>query len=313
MCSNAEPGNAIGPNIVGVYASGELPGGQVCLVMELIKGKSLAELIKQEGKIQPADFLLIFSQVLLALQYLHEAKILHRDLKPENILLSSSMSVNGTTGSSLNVKLIDFGIAKVLTEENSSQTQTKMLGTAAYRSPEQCNSSTLDARSDIYSLACVMYESICGQPPFTGNSELDIMYKHSSEPATAPEAPANLARVISKGLQKDPEERYASADEMRLALPSLDQAGALTEKKSANARIMIMSAVALSVLAAIGFAVISMKSKKHPDDVLSTKVEHSELVSRNGKFLLKQAYAQTGLKKIETFMSWIVGPNLYSF
>ena len=207
-------------HIVKTFASGMLEDGRTCLVLEYVPGNSLAQFIEQHKQLSLKNFFVVFQQALDALQYLHEHSVLHRDLKPDNILCE----VNNDQITS--IKLTDFGIAKVFEDVGGSVslTQTRSLGTAAYMSPEQCKAQAIDARSDLYSIGCVMYESLYGRLPFDGSSELDTMYQHMNSPVPPlTELPKPLAELINKALAKNPDERFQSAKEMLSALPSSNQ------------------------------------------------------------------------------------------
>lgn len=201
------------PHIVKTYASGLLTDGRTFLVMELVNGESLASMLERRT-LSGVEFCTIFSQVLEALEYLHQHSILHRDLKPANILVEA-------TEQKLNAKIVDFGIAKLVDVSTGSvsSTQTRSIGTAAYISPEQSQSGNLDARTDLYSLACVMYESLIGAPPFVGNSDYEVMYKHVSEKANLESLPKIAQAFFEKALAKNPEDRFRNAFEMRTSLP----------------------------------------------------------------------------------------------
>lgn len=220
------------PNIVKIYASGQIEDGRLCLVMEFLAGDTLANTIRRQGKLEYKEFLPILYQIISALEFLHSKQILHRDLKPENIFLQEAKD-NRSSSSALRVKLVDFGIAKILTENTESNlTHAQILGTAAYMSPEQCKNEQLDVRSDIYSLACVIYEALSGKPPFEGESPLDIMYKHANE--TAPfltELPDEFSRLLQKAMAKNPGERFASVAEFGTALEKIAAARIYYQKQ----------------------------------------------------------------------------------
>lgn len=223
------------PNIVKIYAAGNLDDGSSFLAMEYVQGKTLAEILQSNVRLSAEEILVISSQLLHALEYLHSNAVLHRDIKPANILIRK---IHATADPE--AKLLDFGIAKIYEgeETQSSGTATKSvghLGTPSYMSPEQCQSKKLSPPSDLYSLACVMYEAASGTAPFAGLSAMDIMYKQTTESLAPLDGfPEKLAEVIHKALEKDPANRYGSAREMLAALP---QASELDTVKLTKAKI----------------------------------------------------------------------------
>ena len=199
------------PNIVSLYDYGS-DGATNFIVMEFIDGRSLGELIDQEAPLLPERAAEIAADVAKALERAHNAGLVHRDIKPNNIMMTSS----GQT------KVTDFGIVRALGGETDQQmTQTGMvIGTAAYLSPEQAQGSPVDARSDVYSLGCVLYEMLTGTTPFSGDTPLAVAYKHVRETAdppssTNPDVPEDLDAITMKSLAKNPDNRYSSATEMR--------------------------------------------------------------------------------------------------
>jgi serine/threonine-protein kinase len=196
------------PNIVSLYDYG-LDEGTNFIVMEFIDGDPLSDIIQSEGPLMPERAAEIARDVALALERAHGAGLVHRDIKPANIMVTKS----GQT------KVTDFGIARAL-DADQTMTQTGMvMGTAAYLSPEQAQGNPVDARSDIYSLGCVLYEALTGSSPFTGDTPLSIAYKHVREHAVPPsthngDVPAALDAVTMKALAKNPDNRYSSAAEM---------------------------------------------------------------------------------------------------
>jgi beta-lactam-binding protein with PASTA domain/tRNA A-37 threonylcarbamoyl transferase component Bud32 len=196
------------PNVVSLYDYGSDEGTNF-IVMEFIDGESLSDIIQSEGPLMPERAAEIARDVAFALERAHAAGLVHRDIKPANIMVTRS----GQT------KVTDFGIARAL-DADQTMTQTGMvMGTAAYLSPEQAQGNPVDSRSDIYSLGCVLYETLTGTSPFTGDTPLSIAYKHVREHARPPSAqnadvPASLDAVTMKALAKNPENRYSSAAEM---------------------------------------------------------------------------------------------------
>ncbi len=198
------------PNIVSLYDYGA-EGSTYFIVMEFIDGRSLSDLIAEEGPLLPERAAEIASDVTKALERAHTAGLVHRDIKPSNIMLTSS----GQT------KVTDFGIVRALGgDAEHTMTQTGMvIGTAAYLSPEQAQGNPVDARSDVYSLGCVLYEMLTGRAPFTGDTPLAIAYKHVREdpdpPSTAnPDVPSALDAITLKALAKNADNRFLSAHEM---------------------------------------------------------------------------------------------------
>lgn len=215
-------------NLIKVYEVGLLPGGQPYFLMELVDGITLADQVAQLGHLPIQRALKIFIQVAFAIGYAHENRVIHRDLKPSNIML-----VKNQTGEEI-VKVVDFGIAKLTgVDEFNQQTLTKtgeIFGSPLYMSPEQCMGSIVDQRSDLYSLGCVFYESLTSAPPFLGESALATMMKHQGETqlslkeaSLGIDYPVELEMIITKLLQKDPNQRYQSGDALARDLISLER------------------------------------------------------------------------------------------
>ncbi|KAA1424872.1 Stk1 family PASTA domain-containing Ser/Thr kinase [Mumia zhuanghuii] len=207
------------PSIVAVYDTGEAtgPDGHTVpfIVMEYVEGRTLRDLLREmerEGrKILPERTLEITADILAALDYSHRAGIIHRDIKPANVMLTPSGQV----------KVMDFGIARAIADTSSAMTQTAaVVGTAQYLSPEQARGETVDARSDIYSTGCLLYELLTGRPPFQGDSPLSVALQHVREQAPPPsafnpEVTPVVDRVVATALAKRTDERYQSAAAMR--------------------------------------------------------------------------------------------------
>ncbi|XXM83871.1 Stk1 family PASTA domain-containing Ser/Thr kinase [Cellulosimicrobium sp. PMB13] len=220
------------PAIVAVYDTGEdvhtdTQGASVhvpFIVMEYVEGHTVRDILR-DGQAVPIDEAVeITAGVLAALEYSHHAGIVHRDIKPANVMITP-------TGA---VKVMDFGIARAVADSAATMTQTHaVIGTAQYLSPEQARGETVDARSDLYSTGCLLYELLTGRPPFIGDSPVAVAYQHVREaPATpsavAPDVPEVLDRITLKALAKDRTARYSNAAEFRADLENAVRGGAIT-------------------------------------------------------------------------------------
>jgi eukaryotic-like serine/threonine-protein kinase len=196
------------PGVVTVYDAGA-DGPTRFIVMEFVPGKSLADILKEERPLEPARAADIAAQVADALAAAHAAGIIHRDIKPGNIMVEPNGSV----------KVLDFGIARAVDGGSLTQTAT-VLGTSAYMSPEQALGQPVDARSDIYSLGCVLYEMLTGEPPFIADVAAAVMHQHvrvAPKPAIErnPAIPPDLNALVMQMLAKQPQDRPQTAAEVR--------------------------------------------------------------------------------------------------
>ena len=205
------------PAIVAVYDTGEAAtssGPLPYIVMEYVDGVTLRDIVHNDGPMPPRRALEVISDACQALNFSHQHGIVHRDVKPANIMISKSGAV----------KVMDFGIARALADSGNSVTRTAaVIGTAQYLSPEQARGESVDPRSDVYSLGCVLYEMITGVPPFVGDSPVAVAYQHVREDHVPPSQrhagiSPGLDAVVLKALAKNPDNRYQTAAEMRADL-----------------------------------------------------------------------------------------------
>ncbi|QZN85689.1 Stk1 family PASTA domain-containing Ser/Thr kinase [Cellulomonas sp. C5510] len=219
------------PSIVAVYDTGEdvytEPTGAVAhvpfIVMEYVEGHTVRDILRDGQAVPIEEAIEITAGVLSALEYSHHAGIVHRDIKPANVMLTP-------TGA---VKVMDFGIARAVADSAATMTQTQaVIGTAQYLSPEQARGETVDARSDLYSAGCLLFELLTGRPPFVGDSPVAVAYQHVREIAPAPssvasDVPEVLDRICAKALAKERDARYSSAAEFRADLEAAARGGAV--------------------------------------------------------------------------------------
>lgn len=208
------------PSIVAVYDTGEADtdeGPLPYIVMEYVQGDTLRDLVRNDGPFDPRRASAVIADVCAALDFSHKNGIVHRDMKPANIMINLAGEV----------KVMDFGIARAISDASSTMTQTAaVIGTAQYLSPEQARGERVDARSDIYSVGCVLFEILSGEPPFTGDSPVAVAYQHVSEEPPAPSSinpdiSPELDSIVLKALSKNPANRYQNAAEMRGDLVSV--------------------------------------------------------------------------------------------
>ncbi|MBF0688066.1 MAG: Stk1 family PASTA domain-containing Ser/Thr kinase [Cellulomonas sp.] len=217
------------PAIVAVYDTGEdvftEPSGNVAhvpfIVMEYVEGHTVRDILRDGHAVPIDEGIEITAGVLSALEYSHHAGIVHRDIKPANVMITP-------TGA---VKVMDFGIARAVADSAATMTQTQaVIGTAQYLSPEQARGEQVDARSDLYSTGCLLFELLTGRPPFVGDSPVAVAYQHVREmppvPSTiASDLPESLDRITLKALAKERDARYSTAAEFRADLEAVLRGG----------------------------------------------------------------------------------------
>jgi serine/threonine protein kinase len=251
------------PGIVSVYDSGkeDSPSGAMpYIVMEYVEGKTLRELVNKGERFALNRAVEITEGILIALQYSHKNGIIHRDIKPGNIMITD----NG------DVKVMDFGIARALADTGATMTSTwNIIGTAQYLSPEQATGTQADARSDLYSVGCLLYELLAGRPPFTGDTPVAIAYQHVSAPLLQITEiqegldPA-LNAFFSIALAKDANERYQSANAMLKDLKKLIKGEGITtqipkqmRKEKARNRIAALSIALVLLVGGVSYFILS--------------------------------------------------------
>ena len=214
------------PEVVAVHDQGSDAGtGLAYLVMEHVQGMNLRQLLQERGALTPARAVAVVEPVLRALAAAHAAGLVHRDVKPENVLL----------GDDGRVKVADFGLARAIETSNLTQTTGLLIGTVSYLAPEQVESGTADARSDVYATGVLLWELLTGAPPYAGDKPLSVAYRHVHEdvprPSTAADGiPPALDDLVVRATRRDPAARPADAGEflaeliaVRAQLPALDE------------------------------------------------------------------------------------------
>lgn len=293
-------------NVVAVHEFGVTEDGQPYMVMEFIEGKTLSAVIDERGAL-PLDLCVkIFKQVCSGVAHAHSRGVLHRDLKPSNIMLTEPDSWNPQ------VRIVDFGIAKVLDMAEDDTSTGKLtrtgdfVGSPLYMSPEQCLGKNIDLRSDIYSIGCIMYEALTGHAPFSGGTSMEIMLRQMNDKApTLKEGasgityPAWIERLVARALAKDPEQRFQSIEEIRKALDERVVAevkankGAGGSAFSVSKPVIASAAAALLVVAAGGFYFFNQKPEKAhekmPSELLADQFPDLK-IEKNNKSGTNESY-----------------------
>jgi serine/threonine-protein kinase len=281
------------PAVVAVYDTGEdeFAGNPVpYIVMEYVEGSTLRDLLASGRRLMPERALEIVDGVLAALAYSHAHGIVHRDIKPANVMLTRAGDV----------KVMDFGIARAVADQSATMTATSaVIGTAQYLSPEQARGEQVDARSDLYSTGCLLYELLTGRPPFVGDSPVSVAYQHVREeplPPSAldPDVPAAVDAIVMRALTKDREQRYQNADEMRADI------GRALAGRDVAAPTAVVAAAATQRIAA---------PPAPPTSTFAVLPEHQQPDNKAGRAL---AYALLGAAVIAVFViAAVLGKGLF--
>lgn len=253
------------PNIATVREFGYDEKNGAYIAMDFVNGKSLDEAIKEKGFLNSDRAKNIFLQVCEGLTHAHNAGVVHRDIKPANIILTTDENGKETA------KIVDFGIAKLVDEENQANlTQTgEVFGTPNYMSPEQCLGKRADARSDIYSMGCVLFECLTGNPPFQADSSIQILMKHVNDQANLSKIKQHkyLASCIEGCLEKNPDDRWQTAADLKESICNPDKAvrGKFGKKQKHVSPRKLIGITTVAVLASFMAAVFITISGLSPE------------------------------------------------
>ena len=305
-------------NIVKIFTVGVNKAKSPYFAMEWLDGQSLDSLMEKEGRMNIQLFKDIFSQVLSAVDYAHSMNIIHRDIKPSNIFLVKDESGR------LQVKLLDFGIARSLEHSGAASmklTSTgSLLGSPRYMSPEQCSSVDADQRTDIYSIAAVMYEAISGAPLFDGDNPLETMYKQINAKVDESKLPKDmksqeLNQCILKALAKDPDHRFQSVDEFSKSLQAAltyigdediefdDKLDDRNTRKRINQTLLTSAIALVSIVICAAIAIKTMIGANNHidlDNKLKNKIESASTLRIRANGELKEANRSINLKDYQS-------------
>ena len=289
------------PNVVTIYEVGAIPGDQGAhfIAMELVKGETLASILTR-GPVEVSRTLDWMAQVADGIGAAHAAGIIHRDLKPENIVVSESGFV----------KILDFGLAKLHAAPDmraSTAIRTTpgiVLGTVCYMSPEQARGQAMDARTDIFSMGCILYECLSGRLPFEADTAIDTMHQviYAEPPPLPDSVPAALQQLVAKCLAKDREQRLQSAAELAAALRQIGSTPHAAVPPRKRARLWIASAIAAVVIATAVAGVVVLRRETAPQPISITRVTAlnnviGAAISPDGEYV-GYGYSEAGLHSV---------------
>lgn len=273
-------------NIVAVRQFGVTDDGQPFMVMEFIEGRTLAAVLSERGALPLELCVNIFKQVCNGISHAHARGVLHRDLKPSNVMLTNPDSWTPL------VRIVDFGIAKVLDQDDSTGKLTRtgdFVGSPLYMSPEQCFGKSVDLRTDIYSIGCIMYEALTGRPPHSGETSMEIMLKQMNDKApTLKEGaggqsfPVWIERLVAKALAKDPADRFQSIDELKQALEKrvVSETKQAAGTQPASKRIGLIVGVSVVSIAVAASALFLVRGEKNSPKAGSGKMPSQVLAEQ---------------------------------
>jgi tRNA A-37 threonylcarbamoyl transferase component Bud32 len=260
------------PHIVRTLGSGE-EDGQLYLAMEYVDGSDLRQLLRQDGRLEPERAIDLVEQVASALDTAHAAGLIHRDVKPGNILV-------GSDADGEHAYVCDFGLARHVSSVSSLTGDRGFVGTIDYVPPEQIEGGQVDARADVYSLGCVLYECLAGVRPFDRDSELSVVFAHLNEPPprltdVRPELPAAFDEVFATALAKAPDDRYSSCGELAAAARAALR-GEVLARRRPRRRLLAVAVIAILVVAAAAGAFLLTRKGHTPAPVTITQTSIAE-------------------------------------
>lgn len=258
------------PSIVKVMDFGSSDSGTPYMVLEHVPGVSMQEMLKQYGAWSWEFCVEIFSQILEAISYAHQNNVFHRDLKPSNILLIESPNKKTL------VKIIDFGLAKALDEEDKKKNSGAIQGTPIYMCPDQAKGLNFDSTSELYSIGCILFECLSGAPPYTGNTSLELLKNHADaeipkvDLSNSSDLSEKVNTLLAKALAKEKEKRFSSAMEFHRALTELESADEKVEiptqtkspKLRANFSIILLISIATATTLILSLGLLDKQAAR---------------------------------------------------